>query len=144
MRHIYLCEYILRNSIVWAYSCHPWLWQAYVQSRFAFIRTVEIKGLCLQLKRSGTKYTAQKINFSTSAVANGRPLPPWKVSLDSGEVLMSYYLFIFSLNQHVQHMTSQILLISIDFDRVFDHFLIWNYSSLHRYNSGTRRGIKKR
>ena len=48
---------------------------AYVKSRFVFIRTVEIKGLCLQLKRSGTKYAAQKINFLTSAVANGRPLP---------------------------------------------------------------------
>ena len=34
------------------------------------IRTVEIKGLCLQLKRSGTEYAAQKINFLTSAVAN--------------------------------------------------------------------------
>ena len=33
------------------------------------------KGLCLQLKRSGTKYPAQKINFLTSAIANGRPLP---------------------------------------------------------------------
>ena len=45
------------------------------QSRFAFTRTVEIKGLCLQLKRSGTKYAAQTINFLTSRVANGRPLP---------------------------------------------------------------------
>ena len=42
--------------------------------RFAFIRTIEIKGLCLQLKRSGTEYAAQKINFLTSTVANGRPL----------------------------------------------------------------------
>ena len=41
----------------------------------AFIRTVEIKGLCLQLKKSGTEYAAQKIKFLTSAVANGRPLP---------------------------------------------------------------------
>ena len=39
------------------------------------------------------------------------------------EVLMSYYLFIFSFHQHVQHMTSQISLILIDFDIVFDHFL---------------------
>ena len=144
MRHIYLCEGILRNFIAWTYSCHAWLWPAYVKSRFAFIRTVEIKGSCLQLKRSGTKYAAQKINFLTSAVANGHLLPPWKVSLGSDEVLMSYYLFIFSSHQHIQHMTSQILLILIDFDRVFDHFLIWNYSSLNRYNSGTRRDIKKR
>ena len=41
----------------------------------AFIGTVKIKGLCLQLKRSGTKYAVQKIKFLTSAVANGRPLP---------------------------------------------------------------------
>ena len=47
----------------------------FVKSRFAFIKTVEIKGLCLQLKRSGTKYAAQKINFLISAVANGCPLP---------------------------------------------------------------------
>ena len=67
----------------------------YVESRFAFIRTVEIKGLCLQLKRPGTEYAAQKINFSTSAVANGRPRRLRKVSLDPDEVLMSYYLFTF-------------------------------------------------
>ena len=35
---------------------------------------------------------------------------------------MSYCLFISSSHQYVQHMTSQILLILIDFDRVFDHF----------------------
>ena len=52
--------------------------------------------------------------------------------------------FFFSSHEHVQHMTSQILLILIDFDWVFDHFLIWNYSSLNRYNSRTRRDIKKR
>ena len=45
--------------------------------------TIEIKCLCLQLKRSGTEYAAQKINFLTSAVANGRPLPTRKVSLGS-------------------------------------------------------------
>ena len=144
MRHIYLCECILRIFIAWTYSSHPWPWPAYVKSRFAFIRTVEIKGLCLQLKRSGTKYAAQKINFLRSAVGNGRPLPLWKVSLGSDEVLMSYYLFIFSSHQHVQHMTSHTLSILIDFGRVFDHFLIWNYSSLNRYNSGTRGDIKKR
>ena len=57
---------------------------------------------------------------------------------------MSYCLFMFSSHKHVKHMTLQILLILIDFDRVFDHFLIRNYSSLNRYNSGTRRDIKKR
>ena len=84
---------------------------AHVKSRFAFVRTAEIKGLCLQLKRSGTKYAAQKITFLTSAVANDRPLSLLKVSLGSDEVLMSYYLFIFSSHQHVQDMKSQILLI---------------------------------
>ena len=77
------------------------------------------KGLCLQLKRSGTEYVAQKVNFLILAVANGRTLPVWKVSLDSDKVLMSYYLFIFLSYQHVQHMTSQISLILIDFDSLF-------------------------
>ena len=54
---------------------------------------------------------------------------------------MSYCLFISSSHQHVQHMMSQILLILIDFDRVSDHVLIGNYSSLNRYSSGTRRDI---
>ena len=62
--------------------------------------------------------------FLTSAIANGHPLPPWKVSLGSDKVLMSYYLFIFSYDQHVQHMMSHILLSFLDFDKVFDHFFI--------------------
>ena len=36
---------------------------------------------------------------------------------------MSYYLFIFSSHQHAQYMTSQNLLILIDFDSFFGHFL---------------------
>ena len=48
----------------------------------------------------------------------------------------------FSFHKHVQQMTSQILMMLIDFDRVFGHFLIRNYSSLNRYNSGTRIDIK--
>ena len=138
MPHIYLCECNSKIFMARTYSSHQWLWSAYVKSRFAFARTVEIKGLCLQLKRSGTDHAAQKVNFLTSTVANGRPLPLWKVSLGSDELLMSYYLFIFSSHQHVQHMTSQILLILIDFDSFFGHFLIWNYSSLNLYNSGTK------
>ena len=63
--------------------------------------------------------------------------------LDSRKRNTAFYLF-FPSHQHVHHMTSQILLILIDLDRVFDHFLIWNYSSLNRYNSGTRGDIKKR
>ena len=74
--------------------------------------------------------------FLSPTIVNGRPRPLWKVLLGSDEVLMSYYLFICSFNQHVQHMTSQILLILIDFVRDFDHFLIWNNSSLNCYNSG--------
>ena len=92
------------------------------QKSITFPRTVEIKVLYLQLKRSGTEYAAQKISLLTSTVANGHPLPPPKVSFGSDELLMSYYLFIFSSHQHVQHMTSQILLILIDFDSFFGHF----------------------
>ena len=144
MHHIYLCECNSKPFIAWTYSNHPWLWPACNKSAFAFTRTVEIKDLCLQLKRSGTEYEAQKINFLTSTVANGRSLPLWKVSLGSDKFLMSYYLFILSSHQHVQHMTSQILLILIDFDSCFTHFLIRSYSSSNLYNSGTRRDIKKR
>ena len=60
----------------------------------------------------------RKSIFLTLAVANGHPLPPLKVSLGD-EVLMSYYLINFSSHQYVQHMTSQILLILIDFDTTF-------------------------
>ena len=41
------------------------------------------------------------------------------------EVLMCYYLFIFSSHQYVQHMTSQILLILIDFNS-----FIWAFFNL--------------
>ena len=115
----------------------------YVKSRSAFAKTVEIKGLYLQLKRSMTEHTVQKINFSTSTSANGCPLPLWHVSYYSEELLMSYYLYISSSYQHVQHITSHILLILIDFDSFFDHFSIGNYNSLNFYSSGTRRDIKK-
>ena len=59
---------------------------------------------------------------------------------------MSYCLFIFSSYQHVQHMTSQILLILIDFDSFLGTFLSeTTHLSLNLfYNSGTRRDIKKR
>ena len=143
MRHIYLCECILKFFIAWTYSSHPWLWSAYVKSRFAFISTVEIKSLCLQLKRSGTEYAAQKINFLILAVANGRTLLLWKVSLGSDEVLKSYYLFIFhpiNMSSTWRHKFYWFWLISSEF---LYHFLIRIYSSLNRYNSGTRRDIKK-
>ena len=118
----YLCEYNSKIFMAITYSSHPWLWPAYVKSRFAFARTVEIKGLCLPLKRPGTEFAAQKINILTSTVANGRLLPPWKVSFGSDKLLMSNYLFIFSSHQHAQHMTSQILLILTDFDSFVGHF----------------------
>ena len=92
------------------------------KNQFPFTRTVEIKGLCLQLKMSGTESATKKITFLASTVANGRPLPLRKVSLSSDELLMSYYLFIFSSHQHVQHMRSQILLILIHFDSFFGHY----------------------
>ena len=52
------------------------------------------------------------------------PLPRSKVSFGSDELLMSYYLFIFSSHQRVQHIKLQILLILTDFDSFFDHFLL--------------------
>ena len=36
---------------------------------------LHLSGLWLQLKRFGTEYAAQKINFFISAVPNGHPLP---------------------------------------------------------------------
>ena len=144
MRHIYLCECILKIFIAWTYSSHPWLWPAYVKIRFAFIRTVEIKGLCLQLKRSGTEYASQKINFLTLAVANGRTLLLWKVSPGSDEVLKSYYLFIFSSHQHANIWRHKFYWFWLILTAYFGQFLIWNYSSLNLYNSGTRKDIKKR
>ena len=144
MRHICFCECILKIFITWTYSSHPWLWPAYVKSRFAFIRTVEIKSLCLQLKRSGTEYAAQKINFLILAVANGRTLLLWKVSLGSDEVLKSYYLIIFhpiNISSTWRHKFYWFWLILTAYS---GQFLIWNYSSLNLYNSGTRKDIKKR
>ena len=44
------------------------------QKSICIFRTVEIKSLSLQLKRSGTEYAAQEINFLILAVANGRTL----------------------------------------------------------------------
>ena len=75
MLPIYIFECNSKIFMARTYSGHPWLLPVYVKSRFAFARPVEIKGLCLQLKRSGTEYAAQKINFVTSTVANGRSLP---------------------------------------------------------------------
>ena len=112
MRHIYLCECDSKTFIAWTYSNRPWLWSACIKSGFAFTRTVEIKGLCFQLRRSGTKYAAQKINFLTSTVANGRPLPIWKVSHGSDKFLMSYYLFIFIPSTCPAHEVTNF----IDFD----------------------------
>ena len=102
------------------------------------------KGFMLTIKEVWDQACSPENQFLASAVANDRSLPLWKVSLGSDQVLTSYYLFIFSSHQHVQHMTSQMLLILIDLDSFFGHFLIWNYSSLDFYNSGTRRDIKKR
>ena len=139
MRHIYLCECNSKIFVAWTYSSHPWVWPAYVKSQFAFTRTVEIKGLCLQLKRSGTEYGAQKINFFNINSCKWPSISPLKkVSHGSDKLLMSYYLFIFLSHQHVQHMTSQTLLILIDFFATF-----WSEITffLNLYNFGTRRYI---
>ena len=144
MRHIYFCECILKIFIAWTYSSHPWLWPAYVKSRFAFIRTVEIKSLCLQLKRSGTEYAAQKINFLLLTVANGRTLLLWKVSLGSAR----YWRVITFLFFHPINMSStwrhKFYWFWLILTAHFGQFLISNCSSLNLYNSGTRKDIKKR
>ena len=41
----------------------------------------------------------------------------------------------------MQQPEHPLLLILINFDSVFDHFLIRNYSCLNRYNSGAGRDI---
>ena len=144
MRHIYFCECILKIFIAWTYSSHPWLWPAYVKSLFAFIRTVEIKSLCLQLKRSGTEYAAQKINFLILTVANGRTLLLWKFHL----VLTRYWRVIAILFFHPISMSStwrhKFYWFWLILTAYFGQFLTWNYSSLNLYNSGTRNNIKKR
>ena len=114
MHHIYLCECNSKTFITWTYSNHPRLWPVCIKSRFVLTRTVKIKGFCLQLKRSGTKYAAQKINiFNINSCEWPSTSSLWKVSPGSDKFLISYYLFIFSSHQHVQYITSQILLILI-------------------------------
>ena len=96
----------------------------YVEGRFSFARTVEIKGVSLQLKKSGTEHAAEKNQFFNKQLHMAVHFLSEKFHLVHDELLMSYYLFILSSHQHVQHMTSQILLILIDFDRFFRHILI--------------------
>ena len=63
MHHIYLCECILRilsHELILVIHGYD---QRISQVSLHLPRTAEIKGLCLQLKRSGTKYAAQKINI---------------------------------------------------------------------------------
>ena len=54
---------------------------------------------------------------------------------------MSFYLFIFLSHQHVQHMTSQILLILIDFDSFF--WLTFSSETSLVETVITRKDIKK-
>ena len=84
------------------------------------------KGFMFIIKDVWDQVSSLENQFLTSAVENGCLLPLRKVSLGSDEALMSYYLFIFSFHQHVQYMTSQNLLIFIDFDSFFGHLLISN------------------
>ena len=91
--------------------------------------------------KPGTKCVTLTTKCFVLAVAQDHILSVWRVLVDSDELLMGYYLFIFSSHQHVWHMMSQISLILIDFDSFSGHFLIWNYSYLNCYNSG-RRDIK--
>ena len=68
----------------------------------------------------------------------------YKVLLDSEKYLLSYSAFINPQEPDVHHMTSQILLILIDFYpdlcTIFQSFSRY----LNLYNSGTRKDIKKR
>ena len=56
------------------------------------------------------------------AAAQDNILSVRRVLVDSDEQLMSYCLFILITYQRVQRMTSQILLILIDFDRFLATF----------------------
>ena len=125
---------------LFSYSSNPWLCQKSI-CICQDSRTLQIKCLYLRLKRSGTEYVTQKINFFN---VNSCKLPStsslksfawfWRV--------VAELLPIFSSHQHVQHMTSQILLILNGFYNYFGYILIRNYSSLNPYNSGTRRDIR--
>ena len=133
MGHIFLCEWNSKIFIAGTSSSHPWLWPAYAKSRFAFTRAIEIKGLCLQLKKSGTEYAVKKINFLTLAAANGRSLPLRKVSLGSDELLMSYYQFIF----HPINMSSTW------FWLIFGHDPCWLLSHRFQFHRVTWRELKR-
>ena len=98
MRHIYLCECILSIFIAWTYSSHPWPWPAYVKSWFAFIRTIEIKGLCLQLKRSGTTYTAQKTNFYHKQLQKAVHFLSEKFRSVLTRYWLAFYFFFYPIN----------------------------------------------
>ena len=71
------------------------------------------------LKKAGTGYVILTIKCFASAVAQDRPLSVVRVLFDSDKQLMSYCLFIFSSNQPVHHMSSQILLILTAFSTTF-------------------------
>ena len=129
----------IQKLIAWTYSNHPWLWPACVKSRFPFTRTVEIKGLCLQLKRPETKYAAQKINFLTWTVANGPPLPPWKFHL----VITSSWWVIICLFFHPINMSSTWRHKFYWFCLILTAALPTCCSSSNLYNSGTRRDIRE-
>ena len=67
----------------------------------------------------------------------------YKVLLDSGKCLPTYSTFINPLEPDVHHMTSQILLILIDFLQISVPFFRSFFKSLDLYNSEKRKDIKK-
>ena len=145
MCHIYLCECSLKTFYRVNLFYSSMAMTSVCQKSICIHQKCRNKGFMFTIRAIWDRVSSPENQFSnvTSAVANGSPLSLRKVSLGSDEVLMSYYLFIFSSYQHVKYMTSQNLLILIDFDSFFGHFLIWNYSPLNLYNSGTIRDIKK-
>ena len=64
--------------------------------------------ITFSLKKPGTEYVILTIKCFASAVAQDRALSVGRVLFDSDEQLMSYCIFIFSSDQPVHHMSSQI------------------------------------
>ena len=66
----------------------------------------------------------------------------YKVLLDSGKYLLSYSTFLNPLESDVYHMTSQILLILIDFTQTSVPLFRSFFKSLDLYKSGTRKILR--
>ena len=118
MHHIYLCECNVKNFMANLF-----------QSSMA-VTSVSQKSICIcqDCKNKVFMFTIKEVWDRVRSPENqffnisSCKWPSTSSLLGIEELLMSYYLFIFSSHQHVQHMTSQILLILIDFDSFLDTF----------------------